>query len=269
MLKYTRIPEPAVPSSYVVELGVFQGPLDLLLHLIEKEELDITQVALAQVADQYLAYLEQMPQRDPGDLSAFLVVAVRLLWIKSRALLPRPPLQEEGEEDVGADLVRQLQEYRRYKEAARQLQRWLEEGRRTFGRLSPPPLPLPRPAELEGATLDAMLEALQRRFQELAAAETVQPLAVPRRVTLAERARRIHDLLQTQEKVDFTSLLQESPTQEEIVVTVWAVLELFKRRWILFQQEELFGPIAICRRSDTAADWDGGAEWWGELEDLA
>ena len=257
-----------VLSSYVVELTLFQGPLDLLLHLIEKEELDITQVALAQVTDQYLSHMEQMPERDLADLSSFLVVAVKLLWIKSQALLPRSPLQPEGEEDIGEDLVRQLQEYRRYKEAARQLRCWLEEGRRSFGRLSPPPLPLPRPAELEGATLDLLLNALQRRFQELAAEQTVQPLPVPRQVTLDTKARHIHDVLQSQERVDFASLLEEAPSREEVVVTLWAVLELFKRRWILFQQEDLFGTITICRRSDTAADWEQGAEWWDELEDL-
>jgi segregation and condensation protein A len=256
-------------SGYVVELAVFQGPLDLLLHLIEREELDITRVALAQVTDQYLAYIERMSVRDPAELSAFLIVAVRLLWIKSQALLPRPPLAAEEAEEEAADLVRQLQEYRRYKEAARQMKQWLQEGRRAFGRLAPPPLAVPRPAEIEGATLQALLEALQRRIQELAPQERTRPLAVPRQVTLADKARRLHDLLRAQGVVRFGALLEEAPTREEVVVTLWAVLELFKRRWITVEQEVIFGAITIRQRSDTAAEWDGGAAWWSELEDIA
>ncbi|MGC8874517.1 MAG: segregation and condensation protein A, partial [Chloroflexia bacterium] len=123
-------------GGYQVDLGIFQGPLDLLLHLIEKEELDITRVALAQVTDQYLDHIARMPRRDPAELSAFLVVAVKLLWIKAQALLPRPPSSEPEEEDDGEALLRQLQEYRRYKQAAQQLRTWMEEGRQEFGRLA-------------------------------------------------------------------------------------------------------------------------------------
>ncbi len=256
-------------SSYVVDIAVFQGPLDLLLHLIEKEELDITRVALAQVTDQYLAHVERMAVRDPAEMSAFLLVAAKLLWIKSLALLPRPAVTAAEEEEEAADLVRQLQEYRRYKQAAGQMKRWLEEGRRAFGRLAPAPLPVARPAELEGATVEALLEALQRRLQEMARQEQVQPLEVPRRVTLAAKARRIRDLLLAREQVPFRHLLDEAPTREEVVVTLWTVLELFKRRWITFEQEELFGHIVIRRRGDTAAEWDSGTEWWAELEDIA
>ena len=256
-------------ATYTVELAVFHGPMDLLLQLIEKEELDITKVALAQVTGQYLAYLERMPRREPAELSAFLLIAARLLWIKSQVLLPRPPSAGEGEEDEGEDLVRQLQEYRRYKEAAQQMKQWLEEGRRGFGRLAPPPLPLPRPAELEGATLDALLDALQRRIQELAPQQGAHPLTVPRDVTLVDRARRIHTLLTERAQVYFHQILEEAPSIEEILVTLWAVLELFKRSWITVEQEDLFGAIAIRRRDDTATEWDGGATWWTELEDLA
>jgi segregation and condensation protein A len=255
-------------TGYTVELTVFQGPMDLLLQLIEKEELDITKVALAQVTDQYLAYLSRMPRRDPAELSAFVLIAARLLWIKSQALLPRPPAAAE-EEDEGEDLVRQLQEYRRYKEAAQQMKQWMEEGRRGFGRLAPPPLPVRKPAELEGATLDALLDALQRRIQELAPQQGLHPLAVAREVTLVDRARRIHTLLRDQPQIYFHQLLEAAPGIEEVLVTLWAVLELFKRRWITVEQEDLFGAIAIRRRDDTASEWDGGAVWWAELEDLA
>ncbi len=255
--------------GYVVELPVFQGPLDLLLHLIEKEELDITRVALAQVTDQYLAYLERMPQRDPAELSAFLVVAAKLLWIKSQALLPRSPVVDTEQEDDAEDLVRQLQEYKRYKEIARQFQQWVQQGRHAFGRFAPPPVPTPRPAEIEGATMQALLSALQLRLQEMADDETTQPLPVPRRVTLADKARQIHNLVKERGTVTFHDLLEQAPTREEVVVTLWTVLELFKRRWITVEQEELFGTITIHLATAAADDWDRSTGWWAELEELA
>ncbi|MGB9722283.1 MAG: segregation and condensation protein A [Chloroflexia bacterium] len=257
-------------TGYVVETQVFRGPLDLLLYLIEKEELDITQIALAQVTNQFLAYLSRLPRRDPAELSAFLWVAARLLWIKSRVLLPRPPLAvEEVEEDVGEDLVRRLQEYRRYRRAAAFLEERLKAGWRTWGRVAPTALPSPRPAELEGVSLEALLVALQRRLAELAAEEEERPRPPSARVTLVEKARLIHERLYACPEVSFQELLAEASSREEVVVTFWAVLELFKRGWILIEQEELFGPIRIRRRSDTASAWEGHPEWWSELEDLA
>lgn len=256
-------------TGYVVETPEFRGPLDLLLYLIEKEELDVTRIALAQVTDQYLDYLARMPRRDPAELSAFLWVAARLLWIKSRALLPRPPLAvEEQEEEEAEDLVRRLQEYRRYRQVAAFLEGRLRAGWRAFGRVAPPPLPASRPVELEGVSLGALLAALERRLAELTPTEEkVRPAAA--RVTLAEKARLIHERLHLFPEVSFQDLLAESSSREEVVVTFWAVLELFKRCWILIEQEELFGPILIRRRDDTASVWESRAEWWSELEDLA
>ena len=109
-------------NGYRVNLPVFEGPLGLLLSLIEREELDITKVSLAQVTDQYLAYLEQIEQVRPEILADFLVVAAKLILIKSQALLPRPPvISPEGEADVGDDLVEQLRMYKQFKAAAAQL----------------------------------------------------------------------------------------------------------------------------------------------------
>lgn len=254
-------------TGYVVETREFRGPLDLLLHLIEKEELDITRIALAQVTDQYLNYLSRMSRRDPAELSAFLWVASRLLWIKSQALLPRPP-PAPTEEEKAEDLVRRLQGYRHYRQAAAFLEGRLKAGWRTFVRVSPPMHPIPRPVELEGVSLEVLLATLERRLAELAPAEEgTRP--TPVRVTLAEKARIIHERLRLLSEVSFQDLLMESSSREEVVVTFWAVLELFKRGWILIEQEELFGPILIRRRDDTSSIWESRAEWWSELEDLA
>jgi segregation and condensation protein A len=105
-------------ENYRVNTEVFEGPLDLLLQLIERAELDITRLALAQVTDQYLAYMRTLQEHDAAEVSAFLVIAARLIQIKSEALLPRPVERPVGEEDPGEALARQLRLYRMFKRAA-------------------------------------------------------------------------------------------------------------------------------------------------------
>ena len=134
--------------SYQVQLPVFEGPLDLLLHLIQQQQLDITTIALAQVTDQYLAYLavrKKAALDSPSDqehvsdeLAGFLAVAARLLLIKSRALLPRPPAETDEDEDDGQDLVEQLRLYRRFKEMAAYLSERDQESLHMYARTLPP-----------------------------------------------------------------------------------------------------------------------------------
>src|SRR5438067_10156154 len=128
-------------NSFEVRLEVFEGPLDLLLKLIERKQLEISKVSLAEVAEGFLTYLEAHPDMPPGPLASFVWVASKLLWIKSQALLPRPPVMrtEDDEEDPGDELVRRLEAYKRVQEAAR----WLRE-RETQGLKS-----YERPAALE------------------------------------------------------------------------------------------------------------------------
>ena len=102
--------------NYNVQTPVYEGPLDLLLNLIERAELDITSVSLAMVTNQYLAYINSLEQINADEISAFLVIAAKLLQIKSEALLPRPPARMPGEEDIGKSLVDQLKLYKRFKE---------------------------------------------------------------------------------------------------------------------------------------------------------
>ncbi|HXF64556.1 MAG TPA: segregation/condensation protein A, partial [Caldilineaceae bacterium] len=125
----------ALGAAYPITLPIFAGPLDLLLHLIEREELDISEVSLVAVTDQYLRTLEQLEEIQPGALADFLVVASRLLYIKSMRLLPKPPPAEGEEEETDSDsLIRHLLEYRRFKEAASALRVREELGLRVFVR---------------------------------------------------------------------------------------------------------------------------------------
>ena len=116
--------------AFQLQLPVFEGPLDLLLHLIEREEMDITAVSLVQVTDQYLSHLRSGQQIDATALAEFIAIGARLLYLKSRALLPQPAVDEEEEEELGDDLVQRLREYRRYKEAAGTLREIEEMGLR-------------------------------------------------------------------------------------------------------------------------------------------
>lgn len=236
--------------DYSFATANFDGPLDVLLRLIEREELDIITVALAQVTDQYLAHVRAMPAPDPLALSAFLVLAARLVLIKSRALLPRPaPPKIAGESiDEGEELVRQLKEYQRFKQAAALLRGLQEAGLRHYVRQAAPPLPeFPAPERLN-VTLSDLLAAIQRRLQ------LVLPLEEPRValptakvVTVPEMAARIEQRLLVQPWIDFEDLLSTSTTRVEVVVALWTVLELLKRQAIMVEQHELFGRITIGR----------------------
>lgn len=237
--------------DYTVQLPAFEGPLDLLLRLIEREELDITTIALAQVADEYLAQVRAMTTPDPAALSAFLVIAARLLVIKSRALLPRPSAPRGPDEpiDEGEELARQLREYQRYKQAAALLRVWDEQGRRAFTRVAaPPPPPTPRPNAPIDVTLSEMIAAVQRRMQLLLPLEeAATPLPAPKIITVPEMAERIQERLRHRAWFSFEDLLSLAVLRVEVVVALWAVLELLKRRAIVVEQEQLFGPILIGR----------------------
>jgi len=243
---------------YEVKLPVFQGPLDLLLHLIQREELDITKVSLAQVTDQYLAHISLLEELTAEILADFLVVAAKLLLIKSDALLPRPPGApgEEEEEDVGDELARQLIEYKRFKEAALGLKQREETGLRAYVRIAPPPKlersfgrkqsdGQDRPLDLEDISLADLVEAVQRALDVRPALPSVSEVVAPFTVTVAEKMALIRETLNRHKRVSFSHLLDQATSRVEIIVTLQAVLELIKLGSIIVQQERLFGEIVI------------------------
>ncbi len=252
-------------EAYQVQLPVFEGPLDLLLQLIEREKLDISAVSVAQVADQFLAHVRQMHEVSADVLADFLVMAVRLVWIKSRLLLPRPPEPaEEEEEDPAAALARQLQEYKRFKEAAEVLRALEEQGRHTYLRLAPPP-ELEKRLEVGSASLAELLAAARAAFQALT--ETQPPavpngLVVPFTLTIEDQIRRIREVTANGGRVSFRSLLGQAHHRLEIIVTLLAVLELIKRRQIAVSQDRPFGEIMIARiaAADETGPHNGDAE---------
>ena len=235
--------------NYTFRTSVYEGPLDLLLSLIERAELDITTVALASVTDQYLAYINSLEQVSPDEISAFLLMAAKLVQIKSEALLPRPPLRKPGEEDVGQALVDQLRLYKRYKEIGGWMHERQEQNLRTFLRIAPPPKVEPK-LDLSNVTLEKLVGAAEEAFAKERSKQPLGVIIAAPRVTIREKIDLIAKTMKEVQRATFKSLLDQGASRLEIVVTFLAMLELVKRYRIHAQQEGLFGEIEIDRMED-------------------
>lgn len=235
-----------VHEDYLVQLPVFEGPLDLLLQLIEREKLDISTISLAQVADQFLSRVRQMEMVGADLLADFLVVAVKLVWIKSRLLLPQPaPPVEDEEEDPGEALARQLREYKRFKEAAQALRVIEETGGHTYLRTAPPP-ELEKRLDIEGGLLADLLAAARTAFKSSTLPTKIPDgMVVPFNLTIHDQIHRIKEITAGGNRITFRALLGEVRHRLEIIVTLLAVLELIKRRQVNVCQDAAFGEIVI------------------------
>lgn len=237
--------------NYTVQLPVYAGPLDLLLQLIERDELDITRVALAQVTDQFLAYLKILETLSLADIADFLVIAARLILIKSEALLPRPVERQPGEEDPADELARQLIAYKRYKEIALTLHEREAAGLRTYLRLAPPPK-VEAQLDLSGVTVLHLLEAVRRAMALNPDKPGLGTVVAAPKVTIRDQIHLIaRTLRQGGGSASFQDMLASAQSRMEVVVTFLAVLELIKRRKIEGRQEQPFGQILLT----VVTDW--------------
>lgn len=247
-------------GSYHVDLPAFQGPLDLLLGLIEQEELDITKISLARVTDQYLSHLELLKQTDPDDLTDFLVIAAKLIFIKSEVLLPRPPaiLIEDDEEDLGDELARQLILYKHFKDIAAQLREIEGQNRRSFVRVVPKFKVEPKLIPGDGNLL-ALLEAAREALAIKPEDPDVDEVVSPEVVTIGQQMGHIWREVTSRRQVSFSGLLYHSRSRIEVIVTLLAVLELIKRRIVVVDQSAHFQDIVISKKENAAplndADW--------------
>jgi len=231
-------------ANYTVATPIYEGPLDLLLQLIERAELDITRLALAQVTDQYLAHIHRIDDLPTDEVSAFLVIASKLLQIKSEALLPRPPVREVGEEDPGEELARQLLAYKRYRQIAELLDQRQSAGYRTYLRLAPPPK-IEGSVDLTGIGLPELTSAAQAIFAQAHLKPALSTIVKAPRITIREKIAQITKILHRERQTSFRTLLPSRRTRLEVVVTFLALLELVKRHMVHANQEKLFGEIAI------------------------
>lgn len=237
-------------AGYPVSLPVFDGPIGLLLHLIEREELDITEVSLVAITDQYLREIEAMQEIEPEALADFLVVAARLLYIKSRGLLPQPKGEEEEEESNSEALIQQLLDYRRFRAAAGELRLRASIGLRTSARLTPPQMD--RRLDLSALTIEKLADAAQKALSNFPS-DPALPSVRAYPITVAEKIESIRERIRGRAgengksggSLTFSALLSQSRSRQEIIVTFLAVLELIKRKEIAAAQEKTFGEILL------------------------
>lgn len=248
-------------GSYQVQISTYEGPLDLLLNLIERAELDVTTVSLASVTDQYLAHLRELEQQKPEEISSFLVIAAKLVQIKSEALLPRPPQRPVDEEDPAISLVEQLKLYKRYKEIAAWMDARQRQNLRTHLRVAPPPKVEPK-LDLSNLTLEKFLAAAEAAFAKEAEKKPLSSVITAPKVTIREKIDYITGALKSIQRMTFSGLITDKASRVEIVVTFLALLELVKRYRVTAKQETLFGDIEF-ERSD---DWSSVEEIEIEFE---
>ena len=232
---------------FELKLSVFQGPLDLLLDLIEREELDITAVSLAQVTDQYWAHLRSVEGQDAEALAEFIVMGARLLYIKSRALLPelRPREREDEKKDTGEALAQMLVEYKRFREVAGAFRDLEEQGRRAYPRLAPPSKDLVLPPGLKGVTLEGLLnifeEALSRQ-----PAEPEEGTIEREAVTVEEKMAAVTAAVASGSgRVSFRALVEACTSRLEVIVVFLAILELIKDGQLVARQRGRFRDIMM------------------------
>ena len=250
--------------AYVVQLKDFEGPLDLLLHLISRAKVNIRDIFVSEITEQYLQSIEDLSGLDMDEASEFLQMAATLLEIKSRALLPKPP-KTEDEEDPQEVLMRRLEEYKRIKEAGKTLRIYEAEAQEMVTRL---PLEMVTEARIELSQMS--LESLQAAFLNvLLRAERSDAAVSPMRqierdtFTIGECMLRIQRRLIVQRRLRFAELFPEDATRSEIITIFLAMLELLKANRITLQQEDIYAPIMIERGKETAADDADGTDFGG------
>ena len=240
---------------YQVRIENFEGPLDLLLHLIKKNEINIYDIPIHLIAQQYLAYIEAMNDLNLNVAGEFLVMAATLLQIKSKMLLPVDEAVEDEVEgpDPREELVRRLLEYKTFKEAARQLDTQERMWREIYSR---PPSPLddmaPDEQTLDNVGLFDLVDALQGILNRNPGKKLIE--IIPDNLTVRDRMNAILEALEGQESVSFVSLFEASCHRLVIIVTFLALLELIRLRTARVFQAENFGPILVSRAFSLVPD---------------
>lgn len=240
--------------AITLHLNQFDGPLDMLLFLIGKAKINIRDIFVSEVTDQYIQSVQNAPDLDMDDASAFIDMAATLLEIKSRALLPKPPVLEE--EDPEQVLIRQLEEYQRFKQIAEDMRQFEQAASSMFHKL-PEEYPLPPPTfELTGLTLENLLAAFARVMTRTPEPEEEEPVHIPRRIIRDEYTvpRCSAHILKQLKKgpAEFETLFSDHPSRDEVITLFLAMLELLKLGRISITQTGVFGEIMLEARHDAS-----------------
>jgi segregation and condensation protein A len=249
--------EEAGQPEYKIKLDVFEGPLDLLLYLIERAEIDIYDIPIAYITDEYLAYLRTIELLDLYYAGDFLVMASTLMQIKARMLLPRPPEtvadEEEEEEDPRRELVERLLEYKKVKEAAAVLRTQEEEWSRLYYRSAGefPDLEEEKPDDPLGGDLSLwdLIQAFRSLLESFTPRLEVEGMPVAQE-SVQDRMEEILERLSRKPQIYFSILFSGLPTKKSMVTCFLAILELIRMQRIRVRQDRLFGDIEITRAKE-------------------
>lgn len=250
MSTHPPLPIPTL-ANYQTRLPTFEGPLDVLLRLIERHQLEITDVSLVQVTDQFLAHVAHLAETTPNDIAEFTMVGTRLILLKSRSLLPRPPVLNEDEEPDPDDLVQQLQAYKRLKLVAQQLGKRRESGFVSFGPQASGPITRPRgiaPPKLSAYESSVLLRALRRRLSTVP--QAMQTIRQRRIVSIRQMIQRVASMASQAGTFRFTAVTEGYTTRTEVATAFLAVLVLIRGRSLDAAQDGLFGDIDLTDVAD-------------------
>lgn len=234
------------PDSYEVHLENFDGPLDLLWFLVRRSKININDIFLSEITEQYLATMSQVDNLDLERASEFIEVAACLIEIKSREILPRPPVDEDPEDDPKAALIRRMEEYRLLKEASAKIKPLETTGQHY--REPDPSVGKPR-FILGDMTMDGLLDALKKMFVKLEfkAKSNQERALVKDRFTVADKMAQIRAFYEDADTIKFTDLFEDDYSKIEIITTFQAMLELMKGQYFRAEQHEVFGEILLHR----------------------
>ncbi len=231
-------------KNYKVQLENFEGPLDLLLSLIDENKLDISEISLAKITDQYLYYLKNNQNLDIAEIADFLLIAAKLLYLKSKLLLPDVNFGIEAEEDAN-DLERQLKIYKEYHDARKILQKLINKHNFTYSRVTPlikikaeflPP---------KNIKTEDLQFAMERLINSLKPIFKIPKKLIDKTINIKEKIEHIETLLNERESIAFSEFIKDRSNKTEIIVVFLAMLELMKKRTINAHQEFLFEEITI------------------------
>lgn len=228
---------------YRIKIEKFEGPLDLLLDLIEKEKMDITEVSLSKVADQYLSYIEASDDIDSSNLADFLSVAAKLILLKSIALLPELEIDEEDEESID-DLKFRLQEYKKFKDAAQKIKSLYKNKDRLFERSYIANI-VPAFYPGDGLDKEALLLSARGLVNILDKFESLRKETILETVSIKEKISNIQEMLSNQVNLKFNNIIENSKSKIDAIVSFLALLELIKQKLVSVKQKDNFADIEI------------------------
>lgn len=225
-----------------IKLEKFEGPLDLLLRLVDEEKMNITEVALSEVTEQFIKYLDKLEGERSEQLADFLVVATKLVYLKSRTLLPYLYPEEED----GPNLADQLKLYRQYVEASKIVEGKWNEGRIAYGRVEPP-IRLKEFVLPANAKVEDLRTSFERLLSRLKPINPLPRVAIDRGLSVKDRVVALWEILKSHKSFNFKSVLEKAESRTDIIVTFLAVLDLLKEAKASAQQANAFGEMEIVK----------------------